>query len=74
MKFTEEGIEISSSKYVLWQDVKTLRILNNKLVFVFTNNQVMELSNLHPRVIDSMFRAYEKFLKNHPSKAVRLVH
>ena len=68
MKITHDKLELSSSESIPWEDIKTLRLLNNKLALVLTNDQVIELTNLLPSKIDSAFRAYDKFLKEHPDR------
>ena len=68
MKITGEKFEISPSESVPWEDVKTLRLLNDKLALVLNNDRVIELSNLRPTTIDSAFRAYDRYLKDHPEK------
>lgn len=71
MKITSEKFEISSSESISWEDVKTLRLLNDKLALVLTNGKVIELSHLRPSTIDTAFRLYEKYLKDHPEKRKR---
>lgn len=68
MKITSDRFEISPSESVSWQDVKTLRLLNEKLALVLNDGRVIELSNLRPSTIDTAFRTYEKYLKDHPEK------
>lgn len=68
MKITSDRLEISASESISWDEVKTLRLLNNKLALVLNNGRVIELSNLHASTIDTAFRAYERYLKDHPDK------
>ncbi len=71
MKITSDKFEISSNESIAWQDVKTLRLSNDKLALVLENGKVIEVSNLRPSTIDTAFRAYEKYIKEHPEKRKR---
>ncbi len=71
MKITGEKIEISRSESVSWKDVKQLRLLNNKLALVLVSGRVIEVENLRPTTIDTAFRLYESYLKEHPEKRQR---
>ncbi|NGX62214.1 MAG: hypothetical protein K940chlam9_01708 [Chlamydiae bacterium] len=68
MKITSERFEISTTRSIAWEDVETLRVLNDKLALVLSNGEVVELSHLRPTLIDSAFRSYERYLKDHPEK------
>jgi hypothetical protein len=68
MRYDEEKIEINSKDVFPWESIKTIRILNEKLIFELKAGRVIELSNLHPSTIDGVFRAYEHFVQMHPSK------
>lgn len=68
MKITNERFEISGTESISWRDVKTVRLINEKLALVLNSGRVIELSNVHPSTIDTVFRAYEKYLKEHPEK------
>ncbi|MCC5832153.1 MAG: hypothetical protein JJU12_03825 [Chlamydiales bacterium] len=68
MKITNDRIEISGSESIPWEDVKTLRLLNEKLALVLTDGRVIELSNVRASTIDTAFRAYERYLKDHSEK------
>ncbi len=71
MRITDDSFEISSSESIPWEDVKTLRLLNEKLALVLNNGRVIELSNLRASTIDTAFRTYERYLKDHPDKRKR---
>jgi hypothetical protein len=71
MKITDDRFEISSSESIPWEDVKTLRLLNEKLALVLNDGRIIELSNLRSSTIDMAFRAYERYLKDHPEKRKR---
>lgn len=68
MKITSESFEINNSESIFWKDVKTLRLLNDKLAFVLNNGQVIELDHLRPSTIDLAFKSYEKYLQKHPER------
>ncbi len=74
MKITNKKLEISSNEEVAWDDVESLRLLNNKLALVLSDKRVIELTNLRPSTIDSAFRAYEGYLKEHPEKRRKRKH
>ncbi len=71
MKITSDRFEISSSESVSWKDVKTLRLNNGKLALALSDGRVIELSDVRPSTIDTAFRTYEKYLKDHPEKRKR---
>ncbi len=71
MRITSDKFEISASESISWGAVKTLRLHNEKLAFVLENGDVVEVPNLRPSTIDSAFRAYERFLKEHPAQRRR---
>lgn len=71
MRITNEKIEISPSESIYWNDVKTLRLLNEKLAFVLEDGRILEFSNLRASTIDTAFRTYDKYLKDHPEKKKR---
>jgi hypothetical protein len=71
MKISDDRFEISNSESIPWEDVKTLRLLNEKLAFELTDGRTVELSNLRPSTIDTAFRTYERYLKDHPEKRKR---
>lgn len=68
MKITQECFEISSSESVFWKDVKTLRLLNDKLALVLKDGRIIEIDHLRPSTIDLAFKSYEKYLQTHPEK------
>lgn len=71
MRITSEKLEISPSDVILWEEVKTIRLLNEKMAIVLSGGRTIELSHLLPSTIDAAFRAYERYLKDHPEKRVR---
>ena len=71
MKITSDKFEISASQSFSWEDIKTLRLLNEKLAVVLKDGRVIELSHLRPGTIDMAFRFYEKYLHEHPEKRNR---
>lgn len=68
MKITSECLQINDTESINWKDVKRIRMLNEKLALVLRNNKTIELSGLRPTQIDSAFRAFEKYLNDHPEK------
>ena len=68
MKITSEKMEITASESIRWEDVQTMRLLNDKLALVLNDNQVIEIDHLRPSTVDAAFRAYESYLKEHPEK------
>lgn len=68
MKITNDFFEINPNQSIFWKDVKTLRLLNDKLAVVLNNDQVIELPELRQSTIDLAFRSYEKYLHDHPEK------
>lgn len=71
MRFTGERIELSENEVIRWEEVKTLRLSNNKLALVLEDGRVIELENLRPNLVDQAFLAYEKYLKHHPKRQRR---
>jgi hypothetical protein len=68
MRITNEKLEITPSEIILWEDLKTMRLLNEKLILVLNDNRTIELSHVLPSTVDLAFRTYEKFLSDHPEK------
>lgn len=68
MKINDDGFAISNSESIPWEDVKALRILNDKFVMVLNSGRIIELEHLRPSTIDTAFRSYERYLKSHPEK------
>lgn len=68
MRITNESFEISESVIISWGDVKALKLLNDKLALVLSNRRVIELDHLRPSTIDSAFRAFQHYRKDHPEK------
>lgn len=69
MKISKDKLELSGIDAVGWEEVKHLRLLNNKLVLVLQDNSTVELPPLHPGTIDEVFRTYESYLRAHPKKS-----
>lgn len=65
-------MEISSNRIDLtsidWREVQSIRLMDDKLGFVFKNKQTLELSNLSPSAIDLAFRTYESYLRKQREK------
>ncbi len=68
MRITNESLEISESEIISWSDVVALKLLNNKLALVLSNKRVIELGHLRPSTIDSAFRAFQHYRKDHPGQ------
>lgn len=68
MKIKKDKIQLSESQEIPWENVETLRALNDKLVFVLDDHQVIELQHLNPHLVDSAFRAYESYIRQNPEK------
>ena len=66
MKITSELFEISPSETIAWRDVKTMRMLNDKLAVVLSDGRTIEVPHLRPPTIDLAFRSYENYLRDHP--------
>lgn len=66
MKITSDSLEIGNNEFIGWAEVKNLRFTNGKLAVVLKNGRVIELPNLRPTTIDTAFRQYERYLKDHP--------
>lgn len=66
MRITSQKFEISPSELIYWEDIKAMRLINEKLAIILNNGRVIELSNMHPHTIDNAFRAYERYIKEHP--------
>lgn len=66
MRITNERLEISESESVSWKDVEALKLLNDKLALVLSDKRVIEIDHLRPSTIDSAFRAYQLYQKEHP--------
>ena len=59
MRITAETIEITPDEMINWDDVKTLRLLNDKLAFVLKSGQIVGVGPSYPWTIDEAFRHYE---------------
>lgn len=68
MRITKEKIEISPSETIFWDEVKTMRLSNNKLAFLLQDNRVVELNDVRNSTIDLVFRTYETYLQKHHKK------
>ncbi len=66
MKITSELFEISPSQTIAWREVKTMRMLNDKLAVVLSDGRIIEVPHLRPPTIDLAFRSYENYLRDHP--------
>lgn len=66
MKITSELFEITPSQTIAWRDVKTMRMLNDKLAVVLSDGRIVEVPHLRPTTIDLAFRSYETYLRAHP--------
>lgn len=66
MKITSEFFEISPSETIAWRDVKTMRMLNDKLAVVLSDGRIIEVPHLRPPTIDLAFRSYENYIRIHP--------
>lgn len=66
MKITSEKIEVSEDKTIYWEEVKTLRLINDTLALVMKDGSVVEIPHIRPTTIDLAFRSYENFLMRHP--------
>lgn len=66
MKITNELFEISPLQTIAWSDVKSMRMLNDKLAFVLSDGKIVEIPHLRPATIDLAFRSYENYLREHP--------
>ena len=71
MKITSDWLQITDSESIKWEDVKRMRMLNEKLALVLRSNKTIELSGLRPNQIDSAFKAFETYLRHHPEKRER---
>lgn len=71
MKITHESLEISESEVIAWADVEALKLLNDKLALVLSNKRVIEIDHMRPATIDSAFRAFQLWRKDHPDKPKR---
>lgn len=65
MRITSENLQISPSDTISWEEIKTIRLRNEKLDLVLTDGRTIELTKLLPSTIDLVFRTYEKYLKDH---------
>jgi len=72
MKFTSDNVQISSDESILWEDVKTLRLINDRLDLVLKDGNVVHFSSLQPFMIDKAFRLYERYLRDHPDTSKRV--
>lgn len=70
MRITHEKLEISPSETIYWEDVKTMRLINNKLAFILEDGKEIELKDIRSSTIDLVFRTYETYIKEHPRKRV----
>lgn len=64
MKITATHLEITDNRYIEWKEVDNLRLVNNRLCFILSGGEVVELEDLRPTMVDAVFRAYENFLKH----------
>lgn len=71
MRITSESLQISPSDTISWEEIKTIRLRNEKLDLVLTDGRTIELTRLLPSTIDLVFRTYEKYLKDHSDKRLR---
>lgn|GEM_PF-3099032 len=62
MKITSEVIEIEPTNIIYWADIKTVRLLNDRLILVLSDNNTVELMDLTPLTVDRLFRQYERYL------------
>ncbi|MCH9609252.1 MAG: hypothetical protein S4CHLAM45_14550 [Chlamydiales bacterium] len=71
MKITNEKLEINEQQQIYWDDVKTLKLINDKLELVLSTGKVIEIDHLRPSTVDSAFRAYQHHCKKHPPQKRR---
>jgi hypothetical protein len=65
MKINSERIEVGPNEFIDFKDIKTMRLLNDKLALILRSGRVVEISRLRPSTIDLVFRTYENYLKDH---------
>lgn len=68
MKIRADKIEFTEKDGVAWGDIKGLKVVNNTLEIELNSGKVLSYSPVHPATIDSAFRAYESYLREHPRK------
>ena len=64
MQVTEEAVVISTAISVRWSAVKTLKVLNDKLLFVMNDGVTLEIRGLPAWRVDDTFAAYSKYLRS----------
>lgn len=66
MKISYDKIEFGEKDVIFWKNVKTIRLLNDKLAFIMNDGSIKELDHVRATTIDLVFRSYENFLRGHP--------
>ena len=66
MEIRDREIVLSEGLGVQWDAVRTLKVLNNKLLFALRDGLTVEVAGLSGRSVDEIFLAYYKYLNLHP--------
>lgn len=65
MKVTESMVTLTDAITVRWGAVKTLKVLNEKVLFLLQDNVILEVSGLPAKMVDAVFIAYARYLREH---------
>ncbi len=68
MRIKEDYLEMNSGRKIYWEEVSTLRLINDVLALVLKTGEVIEIPQLHPYSVDQAFRLFEGYVKEHPQK------